>query len=120
VKALAEDMEMDHSTISAFVSGNAQAVIRKKRAKLEKLLMKLIEQQKENDKSETPGKLNETCRGYVKSRKGGHPIQSNITDNESAKIKGPHGVIQGYNGIAVADCKNQVIVAVEAVVREAN
>jgi transposase len=98
VKALAEDMAMDHSTISAFVSGNAQAVsrvasnvvikcaqlgllsgdmfaidgcklpslaskewsgtlseFRKKRARLEKLLMKLIEQQKENDKSETLG-----------------------------------------------------------------
>jgi hypothetical protein len=24
-------------------------------------------------------------------------VQSNITDNESALIKGPHGVIQGYN-----------------------
>jgi transposase len=45
---------------------------------------------------------------------GGDIIQSNITDNESGKIKGPHGVIQGYNGIAVADSKNQVIVAANA------
>jgi hypothetical protein len=29
-------------------------------------------------------------------------------------IKGPHGVIQGYNGIAIADSKSQVIVAGEA------
>ena len=42
---------------------------------------------------------------------GGEVIKSNVTDNESGKIKGPHGVIQGYNGIAVADSKNQVIVA---------
>ena len=45
---------------------------------------------------------------------GGDIIKSNVTDNESGKIKGPHGVIQGYNGIAVADSKNQVIVAANA------
>ncbi|MDR2783057.1 MAG: IS1182 family transposase, partial [Treponema sp.] len=28
---------------------------------------------------------------------------SNITDRESAKIKGAHGYIQGYNGIAAAE-----------------
>lgn len=44
----------------------------------------------------------------------GKEVQSNITDNESAKIKTSHGVIQGYNGIAMADEKNQVIVASEA------
>jgi transposase len=42
-----------------------------------------------------------------------YEARSNITDNESAKIKGPHGVIQGYNGIAVADGANQVIVAAD-------
>jgi transposase len=41
-------------------------------------------------------------------------IKSNVTDNESGKIQGPHGVIQGYNGIAVADSENQVIVAANA------
>ena len=40
-------------------------------------------------------------------------VQSNITDNESAKIKSSKGVIQGCNGIAVADEKNQVIIAAE-------
>jgi hypothetical protein len=45
---------------------------------------------------------------------GGEAVKSNITDNESAKIKGAHGYIQGYNGIAVGDSKNQVIVAAEA------
>ena len=44
----------------------------------------------------------------------GEIIKSNVTDNESGKIKGPHGVIQGYNGIAVADSKNQIIVAADA------
>jgi transposase len=45
---------------------------------------------------------------------GGEEVKSNITDNESAKIKGAHGYIQGYNGIAVADSKKQVIIAAEA------
>lgn len=40
----------------------------------------------------------------------GHIKKSNITDNESAKIPGSKGVIQGYNGVAVADAKCQVIV----------
>ncbi len=48
----------------------------------------------------------------VKSRSG--EAQSNITDNESAKIKSSHGVIQGYNGLALVDSKHQVIVHAEA------
>jgi transposase len=40
-------------------------------------------------------------------------LKSNITDNESAKMKSSHGVIQGYDGVAVVDGKNQVIVAAE-------
>jgi transposase len=44
----------------------------------------------------------------------GKEVQSNVTDNESAKIKGPHGIIQGYTGIAAADGKAGVIVAAEA------
>jgi len=54
-------------------------------------------------------KTHEDRRGY-----GGEIIKSNITDNESGKIKGAHGVIQGYNGMAVADAKSQVIVAANA------
>ncbi len=44
----------------------------------------------------------------------GKPIKSNITDNESAKMSTSHGVIQGYNGIAAVDEKNQLIVWAEA------
>lgn len=49
-----------------------------------------------------------------KQGKMGKPIKSNITDNESAKMKTSHGVIQGYNGVAVVDDKHQVIVHAEA------
>ena len=44
----------------------------------------------------------------------GKPIKSNIIDNESAKMSTGHGVIQGYNGIAAADDKHQVVVWAEA------
>ena len=52
--------------------------------------------------------------GEPKKGASGEEVQSNITDNESAKIKGPHGYIQGYNGIAIADSGNQIIVSAEA------
>jgi len=45
----------------------------------------------------------------------GSEVQSNITDNESARIKSPHGYIQGYNGITIADSGNQVVVTAEAI-----
>jgi len=44
----------------------------------------------------------------------GNIIKSNITDNESAKMPSSHGVIQGYNGVAMADAKHQIIVHAEA------
>lgn len=44
----------------------------------------------------------------------GKPIKSNITDNDSAKMKTSHGVIQGYNGVAAVDNKHQIIIAAEA------
>ncbi len=40
-------------------------------------------------------------------------VQSNITDNESAKLKSAGGVIQGYNGLAISDQKHQVIVSAD-------
>lgn len=41
-------------------------------------------------------------------------IQSNITDNESAKMPTSHGVIQGYNAQAMVDDKHQIIIHAEA------
>jgi transposase len=45
--------------------------------------------------------------------KAGNEIQSNVTDNESAKMPTSHGVIQGYNAQALVDGKHQVIVHAE-------
>ena len=44
----------------------------------------------------------------------GTPIKSNITDNDSAKMKTSHGVIQGYVGVTAVDDKHQVIISAEA------
>ena len=40
-------------------------------------------------------------------------VKSNITDNESGFIKTKEGYVQGYNGIAIADSANQVIICAE-------
>ena len=44
----------------------------------------------------------------------GKEISSNLTDNESAKMKTSHGVIQGYNSQALIDDQHQVIIHAEA------
>jgi len=46
--------------------------------------------------------------------RSGKEVQSNITDNDSAKMKTSHGVIQGYTGVAAVDAKHQVVVHAEA------
>jgi len=120
------------------------AGLKKKRDKLEKHISRLIIRHQELDKSEEAKKIQEPYSktmgddrkrrersierlekklkkldGFLKAaeaKKGtsGVEVQSNITDNESAKIKGPHGYIQGYNGIAITDSGNQIIVSAEA------
>ena len=44
----------------------------------------------------------------------GKEIKSNFTDNESAKMAGSHGVLQGYNANALVDEKHQVVLHAEA------
>ena len=41
-------------------------------------------------------------------------LQSNVTDNESAKMMTSHGTIQGYNAQALVDKEHQVIMHAEA------
>ncbi|MFC1603302.1 IS1182 family transposase [Pseudomonadota bacterium] len=44
----------------------------------------------------------------------GKEVKSNVTDNESAKMKTSHGTIQGYTGIATVDEQNQIIIQADA------
>jgi transposase len=119
--------------------------LKKKKGDFEKLLAKILFQHQELDRNEESKKKQEPYRktlGDDKERRerhirriekkiekldqflsraekkigvSGEEVQANITDNESARIKGPHGYIQGYNGIAIADAENQVIVVAEAI-----
>ena len=53
---------------------------------------------------------NDPRKGEGKSQK---EVQSNVTDNESAKMKTNNGVIQGFNLVTAADSKYQVILGTE-------
>ena len=119
--------------------------LRKKKTDLEKLLRRILFQHQEMDKDEKTKKKQEPFRktlGDKSERRerhiervekkikkieeflskaepklgtSGQEVQSNITDNDSARMKGSHGYIQGYNGIGVADAGNQVIIATKAI-----
>jgi transposase len=58
--------------------------------------------------------LNLNPENRIGFSKDGTPVHSNITDNESAHMTTSHGVLQGYNGVAMVDSKHQVVVAAEA------
>jgi IS5 family transposase len=61
------------------------------------------------------GRLNEFLKEtQPKPGKSKSEIQSNVTDNESAKMPTSHGVIQGYNAQALVDDKHQIIINAEA------
>ncbi len=104
-----------------------------KKEKMEQVIKQILTRHRETDIKEKDKGIFEQEEKYVeaikkkvkkikqwlndnddKPGKTGKPIKSNITDNESAKMKTSHGVIQGYNGVAVVDDKNQIIVHAEA------
>ncbi|MHC4687305.1 MAG: transposase [Planctomycetota bacterium] len=110
-----------------------RAEFKKKAAKMEKAIAGILERHRANDHSQTDKEIVEKEEKYVKTLrkrvkkvrkwlsrnddkigKSGKPIKSNITDNESAKIKTSKGVIQGYDGVTAVDGKHQVIVHAEA------
>jgi transposase len=77
-------------------AGPAQAAREKQMATLKRASRKVKAWLKENPQDK-PGA-------------GGRVRKSNITDNESAKMKTGKGVIQGYDGVALTDAKHQVVV----------
>ena len=100
---------------------------------MEKSIRQIITKHKERDKTETDKAVIEKEEQYVATLKAkvkkiktwlsenddkpgsqGKPRKSNITDNESATMKTSHGVIQGYNGVAMVDSKHQIVVHAEA------
>jgi transposase len=107
--------------------------LKKKQQKMEQAVRYLVDKHKEMDsKAESDPTVGreqkqiETLRAKIKKLKSwlkenqdkigksGKPRKSNLTDNESAKMKSSHGVIQGYDGVAAVDQKHQVVVHAEA------
>jgi transposase len=105
----------------------------KKQLKMEKEIRRIVKRHKdldvsakETDEYKREQKQVETLRKKArkikkwlaenddKKSRAGNVVKSNITDNESAKMKSSHGVIQGYNGVAAVDAKRQVVVHAEA------
>ena len=108
--------------------------MKKKAEKIEKTVKYLMERHIRRDKEEASNGINyneekkqieklkakaEKIEKWLSENEGrqgkrGKEIQSNITDNESAKMKTSHGVIQGYHCQALVDSKHQIIVHAEA------
>jgi transposase len=110
-----------------------KADLNKKRRKMERAVRFLLNKHREMDLKGKDDPLLErerqqlkTLRSKIKKLKrwlddnndkpgkGKRPKQSNLTDNESAKMKSSHGVIQGYDGVAAVDAKHQVVVHASA------
>ena len=75
--------------------------------------------QREEKQKESLTKASRKIKQFLaenKKRQGrrGKEVKSNITDNDSAKMKTSHGVIQGYTGVAAVDAEHQVVVHAEA------
>jgi transposase len=107
--------------------------LKKKKRKMEKAVAYILNKHRKKDNDDCQSNTREQEKRYIETlekniekidhflktekdkigKKGG-PINSNITDNESATMKTSKGVIQGYNGVAAVDEKNQVIVHAEA------
>lgn len=81
------------------------------RARKEQLDKACDSMQKHFDKIDAFLKTAEPRMGKGKQPK---EVKSNITDNESAKMKTSKGTIQGYNGVATVDREHQIIVDAQA------
>ena len=110
-----------------------KADLRKKQQKIDRAVRHILKKHRETDRRELPDEIREREQHQIQtlrkaSRKikrflaehedklgaNGQPVQSNLTDNDSAKMKTSRGVIQGYNGVAAVDGKYQVVVHAEA------
>jgi transposase len=86
--------DQERKLSSAAVQGAEQAKAQVQMQRLEKQVARIEKFLAENE---------------PKRGKRGKELQSNVTDNDSAKMQTAHGVIQGYNGQALVDAKHQVI-----------
>ena len=108
--------------------------LKNKKNKIEQKVQRLLDEQIEADNSESSDPADQAKRerqidklhrqadriekwlneNEPRIGASGKEVQSNVTDNESAKMHTSHGTIQGYNGQALVDKKHQVILHGEA------
>jgi transposase len=105
----------------------------KKIAKMEKAIECFIDHHKRSDQTDSGEQIKDKDQRFIdklrkkiekirnftdknddKPGKTGKPRKSNVTDNDSAKMKSSKGMMQGYSGVAVVDNKRQVIAHAEA------
>jgi transposase len=107
--------------------------LRQRQRKLERMAGEIVRRHRERDKREEElgaveseerrleryrgkiGRIKEFLgSGKKKVGPSGQEQKTNVTDPDSAKMTTPHGVVQGYNGMAMVDDKHQVVVHAEA------
>jgi transposase len=107
--------------------------LRERQQKMEQTAQEIVRRHRERDAREQQGPVAEqdtkklaTYRRKIQKIKtflasatpnlgpSGNERKSNITDPDSAKMATAHGVIQGYNGVAVVDARHQIVVHAEA------
>lgn len=109
----------------------------RRKAKFEVMIARLMRRHRANDEGGEPeivpgarareekaiasleakiAKIDQWLNANPEDKKGarGRPLKSSMTDPDSAKLVSSHGVVQGYNGVAMVDAKHQVIVGAEA------
>ena len=107
--------------------------MRRKIDKLHKMAKDIVEKHQNNDSQKTPlpEKEQQTVETLLKNAKkyedflaeneprvgtgkSTKEVKSNVTDNESAKMKTSKGTLQGFNAVTAADEKCQVIIGAQA------
>lgn len=110
-----------------------KAELKAKKLKLEHAIRRMLQAHRERDGREVTTDVAEQERQYIETLKrqvkklkawlddhddrpgkSGKPRKCNVTDNDSAKMKSSHGVIQGYDGVAAVDDRCQIVVHAEA------
>ena len=109
------------------------AEYRKRLSSLEAKVELLMKQHQHNDSHGEQNRIQKAIR-RIQQRKvrierflnshsprvhhGTHEVKSNLTDNESAKLKTSSGYIQGYNALALSDARHQIVLNAYAIGRQ--
>ena len=110
-----------------------KAELRHRKQKLEKAVKTMLTEHRARDRREAGEGLIDREQQYIAKLEkqvkkikaflednddnigpSGKVRKSNITDNDSAKMKTSHGVIQGYNGQSMVDAAHQIVIHAQA------